>query len=191
MCIRDSEYVERFWQALAWTDRVLDEFSGWFDGKTSPVHLFWHSLDLAVTRFSGRDASPIDADPVTQEAYSRELISFGFWAGDDNLGDAAYYCYTAPEPAGLRNQPLVGGEWTDTGNGSLAILPYEAVRTASDPRTMLLAFLQSAYEAGARTAGWDTSSFESTWCPTPAQLGELRTTAAAEFGRPASRSTVG
>ena len=99
----DREYVERFWEALDWTDRVLEEFSGWFNGKTSPVHLFWHSLDLAVTRFSGRDAPPVDADPVTQEAYSSEVISFGFWAGDDNLGDAAYYSYTAPEPDGLRD----------------------------------------------------------------------------------------
>ena len=89
------------------------------------------------------------------------MISFGFWAGDDNLGDAAFYSYTAPEPDGLREQPLIGGAWRDTGNGSLAILPYEAVRTAADPRATLLAFLQSAYEAGARTAGWDTSSFES------------------------------
>ena len=161
----DREYVERFREALDWTDRVLEEFSGWFKGKTSPVHLFWHGLDLAVTRFSGRDAPPVEADPVTQEAYSSEVISFGFWAGDDNLGDAAYYSYTAPEPDGLREQPLVGGEWTDTGNGSLAILPYEAVRTAADPRTTLLAFLQSAYEAGARTAGWDTSSFESDLVP--------------------------
>ena len=86
----DREYVERFWEALDWTDRVLEEFSGWFNGKTSPVHLFWHGLDLAVTRFSGRDAPPVEADPVTQEAYSSEVISFGFWAGDDNLGDAAY-----------------------------------------------------------------------------------------------------
>jgi hypothetical protein len=183
----DREYVERFGETLDWSDRVLEEFSGWFNGKTSPVHLFWHGLDLAVTRFSGRDAPPLEADPVTQEAYSSEVISFGFWAGDDNLGDAAYYSYTAPEPAGLREQPLVGGEWTDTGNGSIAILPYEAVRTAADPRTTLLAFLQSAYEAGARTAGWDTSSFESTWCPTPGQLKELRTTAAATLGRAAPR----
>jgi hypothetical protein len=169
---------------LDWTDRVLEEFSGWFNGKTSPVHLFWHSLDLAVTRFSGRDAPPVEADRVTQEAYSSELISFGFWAGDDNLGDAAFYSYTAPEPAGLRKQPLVGGEWRDTGAGTLAILPHDAVRTSVDPRTTLLAFLQSAYEAGARRAGWDTTSFESNWCPTPGQLEELRTSAAAAFGRP-------
>ena len=179
----DREYVERFWKALDWTDRVLEEFGGWFKGKTSPVHLFWHGLDLAVTRFSGRDAPLVEADRVTREAYSSELISFGFWAGDDNLGDAAYYSYTAPQPEGIRAQPLVGGEWTDTGAGLLAILPYEVVRTASDPRTTLLAFLQSAYEAGARTAGWDTSSFESTWCPTPGQLDEMRISAAGTFGR--------
>ena len=83
--------------------RVFEEFSGWFSGKTSPVHLFWHSLDLAVTRFSGRPAPPRDADAVTREAYSHELISFGFWPGDDALGDAAYYSYTSPEPAGLRD----------------------------------------------------------------------------------------
>ncbi len=165
----DRDYVERFWQALGWTDRVLEEFSGWFSGKTSPVHLFWHSFDLAVSRFSGRDAPPLDADRVTQEAYSKELISFGFWAGDDNLGDAAFYSYTAPQPDGVREQPLAGGEWTDTGAGLLAILPYETVRTASDPRTVLLAFLQSAYEAGARSAGWDIASFESSWCPTPGE----------------------
>jgi len=182
----DREYVERFGAALDWTDRVLEEFSGWFSGKASPVHPFWHGLDLAVTRFSGRDAPPVEADPITREAYSSEVISFRFWAGDDNLGDAAYYSYTAPEPDGLSEPPLVGGQWTDTGNGSLAILPYEAVRRAADSRTTLLAFLQSAYEAGARTAGWDTSSFESTWCPTPGQLDELRTTAATTFGRPAS-----
>jgi hypothetical protein len=182
----DREYVERFWEALDWTDGVLEEFSGWFKGKTSPVHLFWHGLDLAVTRFSGRDAPRIEADPVTQEAYSSEVISFGFWAGDDNLGDAAFYSYTAPEPDGLQDQPLAGGAWTDTGSGSLAVLPYETVRSAPDPRTALLAFLQSAYEAGARMAGWDTSSFESTWCPTPRQLEELRTAAAAELGRPAT-----
>jgi hypothetical protein len=179
----DREYIGRFHETLDWTDRVLEEFSGWFDGKTSPVHLFWHGLDLAVTRFSGRDAPPVDADRVTQEAYSREVISFGFWAGDDNLGDAAYYSYTAPEPERLRDEPLTGGEWVDTGNGSLAILPHEAVRTSSDPRTTLLAFCESAYEAGARTAGWDTSSFESSWCPTPGQLDDLRASAAATFGR--------
>ena len=164
----DREFVQRFGRILDWSDSVFEEFSGWFNGKTSPVHLFWHGLDLAVTRFSGRPGGPLVADPVTQEAYSHEVISFGFWPGDDNVPDAAYYSYTAPEPPGLRDQPLALGSWIPSGSSSsLAILPYEAVRTATDPRTTLLAFCQSAYEAGARLAGWDTTSFDSKWCPTP------------------------
>jgi hypothetical protein len=183
----DAEHVERFWHVLDWSDTVLEEFSGWFKGKTSPVHLFWHGLDLAVTRFSGRDAPPSDADPVTREAYSGEVISFGFWPGDHDSPDAAFYSYTAPEPAGLRAEPLTGGRWVDSGSGSLATLPYETVRSARDPRTTLLAFVQSAYEAGARTAGWDTSSFESSWCPSPAELQALHARATTRFGRPAGR----
>jgi hypothetical protein len=185
----DRDAIERFGRILDWSDGVFEEFSGWFSGKTSPVHLFWHSLDLAVTRFSGRPAPAIDADPVTQEAYSGEVISFGFWAGDDNLEDAAYYSYTAPEPDGLRDQPLPVGDWVSSGNGLLAILPYDLVRTARDPRGTLLAFLQGGYEAGARLAGWDASTFESKWCPTPRELHELQATAAYEFGRPAFAAT--
>ena len=184
----DRDAIERFGQILDWTDTVFEEFSGWFNGKTSPVHLFWHGLDLAVTRFSGRAGTTTDSDPVNQEAYSHEVVSFGFWAGDDTVGDAAYYSYTAPEPEGLREQPLSAGSWIEYGSGSLAVLPYEAVRSARDPRTTLLAFCQSAYEAGARLAGWDTAHFESSWCPTPAQLNHLHVTAAAEFGRPSASS---
>ncbi|HEY5989568.1 MAG TPA: DUF5996 family protein [Streptosporangiaceae bacterium] len=179
----DREAITRFGQILDWSDSVFEEFSGWFNGKTSPVHLFWHSLDLAVTRFSGRPGAPMDADPVTQEAYTHEVISFGFWPGDDTLGDAAYYSYTAPEPPGLSDQPLPAGAWTKSGAGSLAVLPYETVRTARNPRTTLLAFCQSAYEAGARLAGWDTEGFESTWCPAPGQLQQLHASAADDFGR--------
>ena len=180
----DRDAIERYSRILDWSDSVFEEFSGWFSGKTSPVHLFWHSFDLAVTRFSGRAAPPIDADAVTQEAYSQELISFGFWAGDDNVPDATYYSYTSPEPDGLRDQALPVGDWIEFGNGSLAILPYDAVRTAPDPRGTLLAFLQAAYEAGARLAGWETGYFESNWCPTPSQLQELQATAAQDLGRP-------
>lgn len=93
------EYVESFWRVLAWVDTVFEDFSSWFCGKASPVHLFWHSFDLAVTRFSGRKApEPSEADPVTREAYSAELISFGFWPGDPNTEDASFYSYTHPEP---------------------------------------------------------------------------------------------
>jgi hypothetical protein len=181
----DRSAIERFSQILDWTDGVFEEFSGWFGGKTSPVHLFWHSFDLAVTRFSGRPAPAITADAVTREAYSQEVISFGFWAGDDNVPDSSYYAYAAPEPDGLRDEPLPVGDWVDSGSGSLAIVPYDLVRTARDPHETLLAFMQGAYEAGARLAGWDTSGFASHWCPTPSQLHELKATAAYEFGRPA------
>jgi len=163
----DREAIERFGQILDWSDSVFEEFSGWFNGKTSPVHVFWHNFDLAVTRFSGRAAAQVHTDHVTREAYTHEAISFGYWPGDDSFGDAAYYSYTAPEPQGLRDQPLPAGAWIESGSGSLAILPYETVRTAREPRTTLLAFCQSAYDAGARLAGWDTTSLTSTWCPTP------------------------
>ncbi len=166
----DRDAVERFSRSLAWTEWVFEEFAGWYCGKTSPVHLFWHSFDLAVTRFGAKRApvSP-DADPVTQEAYSHELVSFGFWAGDENVREPTYYSYTAPEPAGLRQRPLepADARWVDQGSGSLAILAYDAVRSSPDPRATLLAFLESAYRAGAGASGWDTADLASSWCPDP------------------------
>ena len=131
-------------------------------------HLYWHSFDLAVTRFGGRRApAPVNADPVTREAYSHEVVSFGFWAGDRNVREPTYYSYTAPEPAGLRERPLRPAEafWADQGSGSLALLRYDAVRTGADPKATLLAFLESAYEAGAQAAGWDVEGLASSWCP--------------------------
>jgi hypothetical protein len=172
----DRDAVERLWRILDWTDFVFDEFAGWFCGKTSPIHLFWHSFDLALTRFGGKPAPPLpDADPVTQESYSHEVVSFGFWAGDDNQREPTYYSYTAPEPPGLRDRALYPEQalWVEQGNGSLALLPYETVRTAADPKLTLLAFLQSAYEAGAGAAGWDLQALTSNWCPDPPQLSDL------------------
>jgi hypothetical protein len=163
----DRDAVERFWRILDWTDQVFEEFAGWYCGKTSPVHLFWHSFDLALTRFGGRPAPPIpDADPVTREAYSHELISFGFWAGDDSVREPAYYSYTAPEPEGLRRRRLYPDEasWSTHGGVALALLPYDAVRGAADPRRALLAFLEGAYRAGADSSRWDRSELESSWC---------------------------
>jgi len=160
----DPDAVERFWRILDWTDGVFDEFTGWFCGKTSPVHLFWHSFDLAVTRFGGKRAPAMpDADAVTQEAYSHELVSFGFWAGDKNVREPAYYAYAAPEPPGMRERQLRpdAAHWTE----QLALLPYEVVRAADDPRATLLAFLESAYEAGAEAGGWNRKDLESSWCP--------------------------
>jgi len=172
----DRDAVERFWRILDWTDEVFEEFAGWYCGKTSPVHLFWHSLDLAVTRFRGQRAPDMpNASPVDREAYSHEVISFGFWPGDDKVREPTYYSYTAPEPPDLRQQPLHPNDasWTDYGTSLLALLPYEAVRTATNPRAALLAFLESAYEAGAVAAGWDQAELASSWCPPPAELSEL------------------
>jgi Family of unknown function (DUF5996) len=172
----DREAVERFWRILDWTDGVFEEFAGWYCGKQSPVHLFWHSLDLALTRFGGRRAPPLpEADAVTREAYSHELVSFGFWAGDSNVREPTYYSYTAPEPAGLRDRPLrpEQARWVEFGAGSLAVLPYEAVRAAADPRTTLLAFLESAYQAGSALAGWNRDELASAWCPDPPELSAL------------------
>jgi hypothetical protein len=149
---------------------VLEEFSGWYCGKQSPVHLFWHGFDLAVTRFSGRRAPAREgADPVTAEAYSHEVISFGFWAGDDTAPFPAFYSYTAPEPPGLADQPLrpAAAAWRQVYGGPLALLGYDQLRDGHDPRSTLLGFLQSAYDAGVRTAGWDREELTSPYGPSP------------------------
>lgn len=165
----DPDAVARFLRILQWSTDVLEEFAGWYCGKSSPVHLFWHGFDLATSRFSGtraQGASGVDA--VTAEAYSHEVISFGFWAGDANTPFPAYYSYTAPEPASLPNTALrpATASWVAQENGSLAILAYDDVRRAADPKAALLDFLQSAYEAGASLAGWDPDT-ATQWCPVP------------------------
>jgi Family of unknown function (DUF5996) len=158
-CTCDEGYVKRYHHVLAWVDQVFKEFAGRFNGKTSPVQLYWHSFDLAVTRFSGRRA-PMrpGADLVTREAYSHEVISCGFWPGDPSFREPAFYSYTAPEPENLTQQPLhpPPASWQE---GGTALLTYEEVRSSSSPRETLLEFLQSAYEAGAKTAGWDMEEF--------------------------------
>ena len=172
----DGDAVERFWRILDWTDGVLEEFAGWYCGKTSPVHIFWHSFDLALTRFSGQLAPPrSEPDPVNEEAYSHDVVSFGFWAGDWRMPEPTYYAYAAPEPSDVREQPLrpEQARWTELGSGSLAVLPYDAVRTANDPRRTLLAFLESAYRACARGRGWKIDELTSAWCPGPAEIARL------------------
>lgn len=164
----DAGAVERFHTVLTFADTVMQEFAGWFSGKASPVHVFWHSFDLAHTRFSGNPA-PVapDADGVTAEAYSAELISFGFWAGDDVTPAPTFYAYAAPEPDGLAQQPLRpnAATWFVQPSGATAHLPYEAVRDADDPRAAVLEFLQSAYDAGASGGGWDVPALASSWAP--------------------------
>ena len=166
----DADAARRCLTVLQWTADVLEEFAGWFCGKTSPVHLFWHSFDLALTRFSGRRAPALSGvDGVTAQAYSHEVVSFGFWAGDRETRYPAYYSYTAPEPAGLRDQPLhpSAASWVEQRGGSLAVLPYDALRSSPDPRGTLLDFLEASYEAGASLAGWDLVGDATDWCPVP------------------------
>ena len=152
----DPEAVTTYWRILATVDSILKEFGWRYTGKSSPVHHFWHTFDIAVTRFSGRKA-PVDpkADHVTREAYSEEVISFGFWFGDDTYPAPAFYSYTAPEPEGLANQPLEPPQasWTARGSTHLAVLPWAAVRAARQPRATALAFLESAWRAGKLASG--------------------------------------
>ena len=166
----DTDAVARFLRVLQWSADVLEEFAGWYCGKASPVHVFWHSFDLATSRFSGKrvTAQP-GVDDVTAEAYSHEVISFGFWVGDQAQRFPAYYSYTAPEPADLSKQVLrpQQAEWAARGSGSLAILRYDDVRRSPDPKATLIEFLQSTYEAGASLAGWDLADTATQWCPVP------------------------
>ncbi len=162
-CPYDPEAVRRWWRVVLWCEGVFQRFAGRFQGKTSPVQFFWHSFDLAHTRFSGREAPPMpDADPVTREAYSHEVISFGWWAGDARTPFPAFYAYAAPEPDGLAERLLTpnAAYWQDAGSSHLAILPWDAVREAADPAAEALAFLQSAYDAAADAAGWDRTALD-------------------------------
>jgi hypothetical protein len=162
-CSYDKEYVERFHRILIYVDNVLEEFRGRFLGKSTPVHMFWHSFDIALTRFSGRRAPVRDgAGFVEREAYSHEVISFGFWFGDDNVPAPAFYSYTAPEPKGLADENLSpeAACWQESNGSHMALLMYEDARTSDDPRETILDFLESAYKAGATKAGWDIEQFE-------------------------------
>lgn len=158
----DSDKVHAYWRALTQIASVFEEFRGRFLGKSTPVHLFWHSFDLALTRFSGKKAPPLQGgSKADREAYSHEVISFGWWAGDDKVREAAFYAYTAPEPTDIQSMPLepAAALWNDVGGSHMAFLPYDAVRTSPDPRATLLAFLESAYQAGAQKADWPIDEF--------------------------------
>jgi hypothetical protein len=160
----DAEYANRFWRALVVMDDVLKEFRARFVGKVSPVHFFWGSFDLAVTRFSGRPA-PIreGADIITREAYSHEVISHGWWPGNKDL-EAAFYSYTTPEPAGLAetmNQGIIRPEKTFY-NAEMKefFLMYDDVRQSASPKKTLMDFCQTTYDAGANLAGWDRTALD-------------------------------
>lgn len=161
----DADAVNRFWRALVEIHRVLELFRTRFIGKCSPVHLFWGSLDIAVTRFSGRTAPPHPGGApncgphVMWEAYSHEVSSAGYWPGPPGE-EGVFYSYAYPEPPGFRDTPIgpAGARW-DNELGEF-VLPYELVRGASDPDGVLLEFLQSTYEAAARSADWDRAALE-------------------------------
>jgi len=161
----DPDAVRRFWLALVEIERVLKVFRARFVGKSSPVHLFWGSLDVALTRFSGRTAplhpgGAANCGPhVMWEAYSHEVSSCGYWPGGPGE-EGVFYAYAYPEPPGYRERRAgpAGTRWAD-GLGEF-VLPYETVRTASDPDALLLEFLQSTYEAAAVTAHWDRAVLE-------------------------------
>ena len=160
----DPEYARRFWRVLVQTERVFTQFRARFLGKVSPIHFFWGSFDLAVTRFSGRPAPPHPGGPglsdrVTQEAYSHEVSSAGFWPGE-GVGFPAFYAYAYPEPEGFGQYPVRPAQAYYDANLHEFLLPYDAVRTAESPDELLLAFLQSTYEAAADLAHWDRPALE-------------------------------
>jgi hypothetical protein len=161
----DREYANRFWRVLVHAEQVLQAFRVRFIGKSSPVHLFWGIPDLAVTRFSGRIA-PLHPggllglpDAVTREAYSHEVSSCGFWTGD-RQSDAAFYAYAYPEPAGFAAAQVQPREAFYSDRLGWFLLPYETVRLSENPDAVLLAFLQTTYEAAAILGQWDREALE-------------------------------
>ncbi len=157
----DAESAHKFWQILVWSDDVLKGFRAPFLGKVSPVHFFWGSFDLAVTRFSGRRAPERPGvDPVTREAYSHEVSSAGFWPGDYRMTKPAFYSYAAPEPAGFADQAVLPKSAYYHPELKNFLLLYDDVRTAASPRRALMEFLQSTYDAAANLGKWDRSALE-------------------------------
>jgi hypothetical protein len=163
----DPEYAQRFWRLLVQADRVMKVFRSRFIGKCSPVHFFWGSFDLAVTRFCGHCAPehpggvPNMADWVTREAYSHEVSSCGFWLGGGAVAEPIFYSYAYPEPEGFKDYPIHPKEAFYSSQMREFILPYEAVQRSDDPDAVILAFLQSTYDAGANLGNWDRAALES------------------------------
>ncbi len=164
----DPEYAQRFWRLLVQVDRVMTVFRSRFTGKSSPVHFFWGSCDLAVTRFSGRRAPehpggvPNMADWVTREAYSHEVSSCGFWPGGGSVAEPVFYAYAYPAPSGFQDYSVQPKEAFYSSEMQEFILPYEAMRQTGDPDAVLLAFFQSTYEAATNLGHWDRAALERT-----------------------------
>jgi Family of unknown function (DUF5996) len=162
----DSKYANRFWRVLMQADRVFKDFRSRFCGKCSPVHFFWGSFDLAVTRFSGRPAPPHPGgiphlpDQITREAYSQEVSSLGFWPGNAASPTPLFYSYAYPEPSGFSQAKVLPDAATYNAQMREFILPYDAVRAASSPDKMLLDFAQSTYDAASKLGKWDRGALE-------------------------------
>jgi hypothetical protein len=165
----DRVMVRRWWEIILWSADVFDQYASEFIGKESPAHLFWHSFDLAISRYSGRPSNkPPSDNPVEQEAYSQEVIAVGFWAGDPNTHTPTYYTYTAPEPPTLTSMPLAPAQaaWVPSGSGHIGALPYDAVRNAPDPRATLLEFVHAGFNAGTKAANWPKFPKHVAYCDT-------------------------
>jgi hypothetical protein len=157
----DPEYARCFWRILVEADAIFKEFRARFQGKASPVHFFWGSFDLAVSRFSGRRAPErVGADTITREAYSHEVISGGFWPGGTGVEGPAFYSYAAPEPPGFSAAPVRPAAAFYHRELKEYLLMYDDARRAPDPRAAVLDFLQSTYEAGAELGRWDRAELE-------------------------------
>ena len=157
----DPEAVNKFWRILVWVDQVLKEFRGGFLGKCSPVHFFWGSFDLAVSRFSGRRAPERPgADSITREAYSHEVSSAGFWPGGGDIKGPAFYSYAAPEPPGYAVRQVRPQSAFYHPQLKEFLLLYDDVRASASPKTALMEFLQSTYDAAADLAEWDRKALE-------------------------------
>ncbi len=161
----DPIYVHRFWRILLQVARLFTQFRAQFIGKVSPVHFFWGSFDLAVTRFSGRTAPLLTSDSpnlgrwVMQEAYSHEVSSCGFWPGNGGFGRPAFFSYAYPEPAGFAGAPMNQAAYYDRDLGQF-ILPYDAVRRAASPDDLVMDYLRRSYEAAADLGRWDRPALE-------------------------------
>jgi hypothetical protein len=162
----DPEHANRFWRVLLQADRVFKLFRSRFCGKSSPVHFFWGSFDLAVTRFSGRVAPPHPGgiphlpDAITREAYSQEVSSLGFWPGNDAVPEAIFYSYAYPEPQRFAQSTVKPEAASYNSQLKEFVLPYDAVRTAPAPAELLLDFAQSTYDAASKLGNWDRAALE-------------------------------
>jgi hypothetical protein len=157
----DPVYAERFWRGLTTVDALCKEFRARFIGKCSPVHFFWGSFDLAVTRFSGcRAPDRPGADAVTREAYSHEVSSVGWWPGNGGFDGPMFYAYAAPEPPGFADMKVLPPEGSYNTQLKEYFLPYDAVRNSADPPRAVLDFFQSTYEAAATNGKWDRQALE-------------------------------